>query len=53
MLKDYEKQPSLNKKDDNKNRVDEMATMLWDIIESYESKHIDKWQMTHESMILD
>jgi hypothetical protein len=31
----------------NANRIYEMASMLWDIIASCESKHI--WQMTNET----
>ena len=34
-------------KDNNANGVDEMASVLWDIIASYESKHI--WQMANET----
>jgi hypothetical protein len=31
----------------NANGISEMTSMLWDIIASYESKHI--WQMTNET----
>jgi hypothetical protein len=34
-------------KDNNANRINEMASMLWDIIASCESKHI--WQMENET----
>ena len=34
-------------KDNNANGINEIAFMLWDIIASYESKHI--WQMTNET----
>ena len=38
-------------KDNNANGINEIASMLWDIIASCESKHI--WQMRHELIILD
>jgi len=34
-------------KHNNANEIYRMASMLWDIIASYESKHI--WQMTNET----
>ena len=34
-------------KDNNANGINEMASMLWDIIASCESKHI--WQMVNET----
>jgi hypothetical protein len=34
-------------KDNNANEINEIASMLWDIIASYESKHI--WQMANET----
>ena len=34
-------------KDNNANRISEIASMLWDIIASCESKHI--WQMANET----
>jgi hypothetical protein len=34
-------------KDNNANGVDEMTSMLWDTLASYESKHI--WQMAKET----
>ena len=34
-------------KDNNANGINEMASMLWDIIASCESKHI--WQMANET----
>ena len=37
--------------DNNANGVDEMASMLWDIIVSWESKHI--WQMVNETWVDD
>jgi hypothetical protein len=40
-------------KDNNANGINEMASMLWDIIASCESKHIWQWQMRHELMILN
>ena len=30
-------------KDNNANGINEMASMLWDIIASCESKHLAKW----------
>ena len=38
-------------KDNNANKVDEMASVLWDIIVSGESKHI--WQMVNETWVDD
>ena len=37
----------VQEKDNNANGVDEMGSALWDIISSYESKHI--WQMANET----
>ena len=52
VLKDYGNN-LVQAKDNNANGINEIAFMLWDIIASYESKHIGKWQMRHELMILD
>ena len=41
----------VQEKDNNANGVDEMASMLWDIIVSWESKHI--WQMVNEIWVDD
>ena len=41
----------VQEKDNNANGVDEMASMLWDIIVSWESKHI--WQMVNETWVDD
>ena len=38
-------------KDNKANRINEMASMLWDIIALCESKHI--WQMTNETQFED
>ena len=46
ILKDYENNLA-QVKDDNANEIYRMASILWDIIASYESKHI--WQMTKET----
>ena len=37
----------VQEEDNNANRINEMASMLWDIIASCESKHI--WQMANET----
>ena len=37
--------------DNNTNGIDEMTSMLWDIIASFESKHI--WQMANETWVDD
>ena len=37
--------------DNNTNGIDEMTSMLWDIIASFENKHI--WQMTNETWVDD
>jgi hypothetical protein len=42
---------STSSKDNNANRINEMASMLWDIIASCESKHI--WQMANETWVDD
>ena len=39
----------IQEKDNNANRVDEIASILWDIIVSWESKHI--WQMVNETWV--
>jgi hypothetical protein len=36
-------------KDNNADRIDEMASMLWDIVESCESKHI--WQIANKMRV--
>ena len=41
----------VQEKDNNANRVNKMASMLWDIIVSWESKHI--WQMAKETWVDD
>ena len=46
VLKDYENN-LVQEEYNNANGIDEMASMLWDIMASYESKHI--WQMANES----
>ena len=46
VLKDYENN-LVQAKDNNANGINEIAFMLWDIIASYESKHI--WQMANET----
>ena len=38
-----------SRKDNNANGVDEIASMLWDIIVSWESKNI--WQMAKETWV--
>ena len=45
-LEDYENN-LVQAKDNNANRINEMALMLWDIIASCESKHI--WQMANKT----
>ena len=45
-LEDYENN-LVQAKDNNANGINEMASMLWDIIASCESKHI--WQMVNET----
>ena len=42
---------SVQAKDNNANRINEMASMLWDIIASWENKHI--WQMANETWVDD
>ena len=46
VLEDYENN-LVQAEDNNANGIDEMASMLWDIIASFESKHI--WQMANET----
>ena len=46
VLEDHENN-IVQEKDNNANGVDEMASMLWDIIVSCESKYI--WQMAKET----
>ena len=46
VLKDYGNN-LVQAKDNNAKGINEMASMLWDIIASCESKHI--WQMTNET----
>jgi hypothetical protein len=41
----------VQEQDNNANRIDEMASMLWDIIVSCESKHI--WQMVNKAWVDD
>ena len=41
----------VQEKDNNTNRVDEMTSMLWDIIVSWERKHT--WQMVNETWVDD
>ena len=43
----------VQEEDNNINGVDEMASILWDIIVSWKSKYICKWQKRREWMILD
>ena len=50
VLKDY-RNNLVQEEDNNANRIDEMAFMLWDIIASCESKHI--WQMANETWVDD
>ena len=50
VLKDYGNN-IVQEKDNNANRVDEMASMLRNIIVSWESKHI--WQMLKETWVDD
>jgi hypothetical protein len=46
VLKDYGNN-LVQAKDNNANGINKMASMLWDIIASCESKHI--WQMANET----
>ena len=50
VLEDHENN-LVEAKDNNANGVDKMASMLWDIIVSWESKHI--WQMANETWVVD
>jgi hypothetical protein len=46
VLEDY-RNNLVQEKDNNANGINEMASMLWDIIVSCESKHI--WQMANKT----
>jgi hypothetical protein len=46
VLEDY-RNNLVQEKDNNTNGINEMASMLWDIIVSCESKHI--WKMANET----
>jgi hypothetical protein len=46
VLEDY-RNNLVQAKDNNTNEINEIASMLWDIIASCESKHI--WQMANET----
>ena len=50
VLEDHENN-LVQEKDNNANGVDEMASILWDIIVLWESKHI--WQMVNVTWVDD
>jgi hypothetical protein len=43
----------VQEKDNDANGVDEMASILWNIIVSEKASIFGKWQMRHKLMILD